>query len=384
MGSKRALPEEPSSDAGSHKRRRPSQVSVNLFFFCGAALMVQNASHSPQDKSGASSDTTKSLQELKVALESVAQDPSALSVLSQRAGVDVHDLLGRVRRAAKDNGSVAVTTAVPPAAPPAPQPPPLPAIHDARLASAVFTHQAAVPSCDAADASLSYDRLEFLGDAYLETIASRLIFSRFPHLPPGRLSQIREGLINNGALAGHARHYGLAARVRVPERFALQGKTATKVHADVFEAYVAALVLQAPATGFAAAEAWLAALWAPALAAAHDAAPAPDPRAKELLARAVLSKGIRLDYVDARPPRTSAAEKGRATFFVDCLLTGWGHERKLLGSGQGLSKAQAGTRAAMQALENRPLVDDLAAMKRAFDQANRAKKEAEDEQSGAS
>ena len=71
--------------------------------------------------------------------------------------------------------------------------PALPPILDPSLHSAPFTHQGTVGGVPLSQAtSTSYERLEFLGDAYLELFASRLLFTKYPLLTPGRLSQKRE------------------------------------------------------------------------------------------------------------------------------------------------------------------------------------------------
>ena len=55
----------------------------------------------------------------------------------------------------------------------------------------------------AAVGDLTYERLEFLGDAYLELFASRLIFHHFPTLAAGQQSQVRELLVKNAAIAAN-------------------------------------------------------------------------------------------------------------------------------------------------------------------------------------
>ena len=110
----------------------------------------------------------------------------------------------------------------------------------------------------------SYERLEFLGDAYLELISSRLLFSTFPTWTPGKLSTKREQLVKNETLAQFARKYGFQHRARVSEDVRAQ-KGWGKVLGDMFEAYVAAVVLDDLVEGYATAEGWLKELWAPML-----------------------------------------------------------------------------------------------------------------------
>ena len=86
-----------------------------------------------------------------------------------------------------------------------PELPPIPS----DIAKVVFTHPEALHGPNLGKIDASYDRLEFLGDAYIELMASRLVLKRFPHMPAGRLSQQREMLVKNDTLAEYAEHYGM-------------------------------------------------------------------------------------------------------------------------------------------------------------------------------
>jgi len=138
--------------------------------------------------------------------------------------------------------------------------PPLPPILSPALESAAFTHASL---CN--PNTPSYERLEFLGDAYIELIATRLIYPAFPTLTPGRMSQKRELLVKNETLAEYALAYGFDKRARLPRDFfglgSGRGKLWTKTMGDLFEAYVAAVVLSDPKGGFETVEAWLTELW---------------------------------------------------------------------------------------------------------------------------
>jgi len=106
--------------------------------------------------------------------------------------------------------------------------------------------------------------LEFLGDAYLEIIATRLIHSRFPEHAVGQKSRLREWIVRNENLANYARAYEFQHRIVATEAVKSGSKGGfEKVLADCFEAYVAALILSDPIHGFQIAESWLTALWAP-------------------------------------------------------------------------------------------------------------------------
>ncbi|CAI7620807.1 unnamed protein product [Penicillium glandicola] len=232
--------------------------------------------------------------------------------------------------------------------------PKLPPIMDDKLELAVFTHPAL-----SNNNNTTYDRLEILGDAYIELIATKLVWERFPDLPAGRISQIREILVKNETLSGFAESFGLDRRVSVPPNYNTLSKRWTKTKGDVFEAYVAAVILSDPVCGYEIAEHWLAGLWVPILKKlGHQKG---ELRSKEALAKKIMGKKVKLEYLEERP---SIQQKGGTqTFFVALYLTGWGWNKRLLGSGQGLSKAAAGDEAAKKTLLNTPLLLEIMSAK---------------------
>jgi ribonuclease-3 len=242
--------------------------------------------------------------------------------------------------------------------------PRLPPVLDTSLLQAVFTHPGMVNTSGSGSSSeVSYDRLEILGDAYLETIATRLIWDSFPNLPSGRMSQVREDLVKNETLAHYATLYGFDRKVQAPQDHRNQPKRWTKTKADVFEAYIAAVILSDPSTGYQTAESWLVQLWMPRLAKVKQTKQMLN--AKELLAKKIMSKGNNIRYIDEQPPKKMKG--GMETFFIGVYFTGWGWNNQHLGSGYGPNKAIAGDEAAQQALLNRPLIDEIAAAKHEHD-----------------
>lgn len=243
--------------------------------------------------------------------------------------------------------------------------PPLPPI-DTALAASVFTHSSILSHEEKRSRSGCYERLEFLGDAYIELMATRLIWDKFKDSPAGRLSQIRELLVKNETLSEMAVKYGLEKRIQA--RADVKGNEGkwTKVKGDVVEAYVAALVLadgEIGGAGFAAAEAWLYPFWSTKLKGVVEEKPSSVDWKVEL-SRRIVSRGVKLEYLDERPMQQ--LKGGQETYFIGAFLTGWGYERQLLGRGRGLSKRGAGNLAAEDALRN-PLVKSLVEMKRAHD-----------------
>ena len=244
--------------------------------------------------------------------------------------------------------------------------PQLPIILDPSMAETPFIHSSILKTEFSKSPNASYDRLEFIGDAYIELIATRLIYDLFPNLPAGRMSQVRESLVKNETLAEFSSAYRFDERTRLTKTFdeakAKGNKAWKKFLGDIFEAYVAAYILSDPLNGFATAEKWLTELWSPKLQKVDSP---PETRAKDDLARKLMGKSTKLDYRDEAPPEMIRSE-GKVWYTIGVYFTGWGWERQYLGSGRGLSRTQAGTRAAEQALLN-PISDKISDVKKEFD-----------------
>ena len=293
--------------------------------------------------------------------------------------------------------------------------PALPPIQEESLASAPFTHKSTMKHhrSVSSEPDVSYERLEFMGDAYIELIASRLIFERFKPLQAGQLSQLRELLVKNETLAEYSRAYGFEQRVQVGSMEAmtkegkLQGnKGFNKVLGDVFEAYVAAVVLSDTKHGYAEAEKWLTALWAPKLeeAAKNDKSYAYNPglsithseeagsaellkiynpTAKQELQRRILGRqgsDIRLLYEPYKDTvELKGDQLGQNKHFIALYLTGYGYERKLLGKGEGKNKVEAGNWAATEAMhgECKEIVEECERKLAMMKEEKKAQKKAE-------
>lgn len=235
--------------------------------------------------------------------------------------------------------------------------PPLPEIKE-KYQSAVFTHPTQATSSPLA----SYDRLEFLGDAYLELYASQVIFEKFPDLEVGKLSQIRETLVKNETIGQYASLYGLDKQLKDYKQF--QNNSAQvwlKIKGDIFEAYVAAVVLSS-SDGADIAKQWLLQLWEPKMRAAAATTINPSKKNKEQLAKQILMKGVKINYVDEKAPVIHYGQ-GKEEYFIGVYFTGLDWENQYLGSGKGSSRNEAGQVAAANALQNHPLIDQIAAKK---------------------
>ncbi len=255
--------------------------------------------------------------------------------------------------------------------------PPLPPVLDASLETAALTHSGMRKHLS----DPSYERLEWIGDVYLELIASELIAQTFPTLDPGRCSHYREMLVRNSTLGQFSVHYGLDKRANFPAEFGLGGRPAgttasekqrAKVLGDIFEAYVGALVRSDPENGMGRAAEWLKLLWGPVLerqireeetgGRVKDRELNPKTQLEQLIGAA----GVKIEYRDL----PSSGKKDRDTkqdlFFVGCFLNGWGESNLQLGYGSALGKKEAGQKAAVKALENKKLMKKFADKKKAL------------------
>ncbi|USP75903.1 Double-strand-specific pac1 ribonuclease [Curvularia clavata] len=240
--------------------------------------------------------------------------------------------------------------------------PPLPSISEPHLHQAVFTHRSAIydPSIPGSslgeDLSLDYERLELLGDAYIELIASRALYNRFPHVDVPELCMWRERLVENSTLGKFSHAYGFPDRLKHRAVWDKNSKQYHKVVADMLEAYVAAIVLSDPEHGFEAAETWLTQLWAPQLLGFREKI-IENPQARSQLDKLVLGKDVKLITKEERPMTYDA--NSVQCYHMGIYLTGWGYTDEWLGSGDGQNKVQAGVAAAADALKrNSPALRD--------------------------
>jgi len=91
---------------------------------------------------------------------------------------------------------------------------------------------------------MSYERLEFLGDAILGMIVANYLYIRYPDQPEGFLSKMRTKLVN-GKMLGY-----LAEQIGFP-KFAIlskqvettNGRNNFKIMEDIFEAFIGAIYI---------------------------------------------------------------------------------------------------------------------------------------------
>lgn len=91
---------------------------------------------------------------------------------------------------------------------------------------------------------MSYERLEFLGDAILGMIVARYLYERFPDQNEGFLSRLRTKIVNGKALAFLADKVGLPPFILMSKQVEdMNGRKNFKISEDVFEAFIAAIYM---------------------------------------------------------------------------------------------------------------------------------------------
>jgi ribonuclease III len=120
------------------------------------------------------------------------------------------------------------------------------------LLERALTHSSAVPELRAAGADEAVsalhprdnERLEFLGDAVLELLASEHLLVAFPEWSEGQLSKSRARIVNAGSLEAAARRLRLGEHLRLGRgEEKTGGREKQTLLADAFEAVVAAVYL---------------------------------------------------------------------------------------------------------------------------------------------
>ncbi|KAK0651344.1 ribonuclease III domain-containing protein [Cercophora newfieldiana] len=261
--------------------------------------------------------------------------------------------------------------------------PPLPAILDPELEKAALTHSGQHT------VGVNYERLEWVGDAYLEVIATALVHQTFSDLQEGRCAQLRELLVRNLTLSGFSKMYGLEKRANLPEEFKAGGrvkgtsasdKQRIKALGDLFEAYVGAVILSDPKDGVQRVADWLKVLWGPTLEKQiqqeETKGPVDNISSKTKLEVLIGIKGVKIEYKDL-PSQKKDKDTNLPLFAVACVLNGYG-ENKQLGFGTALGKKEAGQKAAQMALDNKKLLKPYIDKKQAYVAARKAQQAAEE------
>lgn len=136
------------------------------------------------------------------------------------------------------------------------------AFRDPSLLLAALTHASFCN--EARDPTPDNERLEFLGDAVLNTVVAAAAFERFPSAREGDLTRMKAVVVSEPSLAERARDLRLGDALRLGKGAAMGDRVSDmpSVLADAFEALVGAIYLDG---GFEAARAFVLAQLGPLL-----------------------------------------------------------------------------------------------------------------------
>ena len=209
---------------------------------------------------------------------------------------------------------------------------------DPSLFQRALTHRSFCNENDL-DATASYERLEFLGDAVLELMISDHLYRQFPKADEGQLTKARVALVRGQTLACAARRLGLGQYLMVGRGVEESGgRKQDSVLAAAMEAMVAAVYLD---QGLDAARAFVNFHMAPELEEiAHRGPPPENPKSR--LQELLQQRG---------GPTPSYHQTGRKgpdhdPIFAFEVVVG----DKVIGAGKGGSKGKAKKAAAQDAL----------------------------------
>jgi dsRNA-specific ribonuclease len=227
-------------------------------------------------------------------------------------------------------------------------PPPLPAINDKSIEQLCFTHRSYSHDPNNKDITahtMNYERLEFLGDSYMNYCVTKILYKRLPNLREGELTNFRSQLVSNENIRHYAMMYGFKGRILLgsgaeKDEVRAEGKAI----ADVFEAYIGGILTDQPDKGEQVVYKWMSEVTAPQVSETEKIAA----KLVTLNKNAKQELYVVLDAQKLPAPVYVMTKQGSTTldFEVACLVQGME-----VGRGVGKNKNDAGTRAAMQALE---------------------------------
>jgi ribonuclease-3 len=182
---------------------------------------------------------------------------------------------------------------------------------------------------------VSYERLEFLGDAVLQLAVTRYLYDRYDKLAEGEMAKVRAAVVNQQTLATLARSLKLGNFLLLGQgEESTGGRDKDSILADVVEALLGAIYLDG---GYQPAEGLILRLWIPII---EERASAPGQADYKTRLQEVLAQKGQL-------PRYEITEIGpdHAKKFTAELWAGG----ELLGAGEGSSKKRAEQAAARAA-----------------------------------
>lgn len=199
------------------------------------------------------------------------------------------------------------------------------------IAVQALTH----PSAVEADVTLSYQRLEYLGDSIVGFTVAKYIFQNYPHLDEGVMSKMRIAAVNGQTLAEVSSDLGLGELIHFgSSELTEESRGMQSALGDVFESIAAALYLDA---GIDTAERWVLGNLAPFITPEVQVISSP----KSDLQERVQANGLNVHYqiVDRSGPPHAP------TFTAQVHVDG-----QPMGTGVGTSKKAAEAAAAEEAL----------------------------------
>ncbi len=113
--------------------------------------------------------------------------------------------------------------------------------HDIEVFETAFTHPSY--NADANTKHHDYERLEFLGDSYLDTVVAELSYKAHPEMGQGLMTKLRSSLVQTKSLANYARKLHFEKYVRVGNSFSTEIIKSDSLLEDVFEAFIGAMYL---------------------------------------------------------------------------------------------------------------------------------------------
>lgn len=262
--------------------------------------------------------------------------------------------------------------------------PPIPEIKNTAIKAQVFMHKSVIKQklfLSDRDAMSSHnERLEFIGDSFLNTIMTQIIVNEFPYATEGELSLIRTKLVNNNVLQKWSQLYGLDKKLKmVVDDSVFKGKL--KIYADVFEAYVGGLILENP-SNYAVVHEWLSQLAKPIMKEfrkiQYKSTSSTPPSSSSTVPQPEKQTEMNNIPVEDLPLNSNAkvdlysligyAKLGLQYVNIGRVATGVDNiiiftvqvktkDGDILGEGKGKNIKEAGARAAMAALANKPLIE---------------------------
>lgn len=92
--------------------------------------------------------------------------------------------------------------------------------------------------------NLNYERLEYLGDAVLELVVSRELFTRYPKADEGQLTKMRSAIVSRAHLATLCEKLGWGEQlIMSPQLEKTGGRKALSILANTFESVIGAVMM---------------------------------------------------------------------------------------------------------------------------------------------